>query len=194
MLIIVVISIVIAVIVNKGLRGIEHKKVEQFYLILLGFAIQLVIFSQEFSYSKLDFLTPILYIYSLLILLIFMVLNLQYKGIKIAGIGFLSNLAAIVSNGGYMPQDLMKIELVWGQEKVELLKQIGHFNNAISMSPNTHLNFLGDIIAIPKPRFLMGVYSIGDVFITIGIAIFIFEFLKFERNQEEIDEEDFIEG
>ena len=194
MLIIVVISIVIAVIVNKGLRGIEHKKVEQFYLILLGFAIQLVIFSQEFSYSKLNFLTPILYIYSLLILLIFMVLNLQYKGIKIAGIGFLSNLAAIVSNGGYMPQDLMKIELVWGQEKVELLKQTGHFNNAISMSPNTHLNFLSDIIAIPKPRFLMGVYSIGDVFITIGIAIFIFEFLKFERNQEEIDEEDFIEG
>ena len=194
MLIIVVISIVIAVIVNKGLRGIEHKKVEQFYLILLGFAIQLVIFSQEFSYSKLNFLTPILYIYSLLILLIFMVLNLQYKGIKIAGIGFLSNLAAIVSNGGYMPQDLMKIELVWGQEKVELLKQTGHFNNAILMSPNTHLNFLSDIIAIPKPKFLMGVYSVGDVFITIGIAIFIFEFLKFERNQEEIDEEDFIEG
>ena len=194
MLIIVLIAIIIAVIVNKGLRGIEHKKVEQFYLILLGFAIQLVIFSREFSYSKLNFLTPILYIYSLLILLIFMVLNLQYKGIKIAGIGFLSNLAAIVSNGGYMPQDLMKIELVWGQEKVELLKQTGHFNNAISMSPNTHLNFLSDIIAIPKPRFLMGVYSIGDVFITIGIAVFIFEFLKFERNQEEIDEEDFIEG
>jgi membrane-associated HD superfamily phosphohydrolase len=194
MLIIVLIAIIIAIIVNKGLRGIEHKKVEQFYLILLGFAIQLVIFSREFSYSKLNFLTPILYIYSLLILLIFMVLNLQYKGIKIAGIGFLSNLVAIVSNGGYMPQDLMKIELVWGQEKVELLKQTGHFNNAISMSPNTHLNFLGDIIAIPKPKFLMGVYSVGDVFITIGIAIFIFEFLKFERNQEEIDEEDFIEG
>jgi hypothetical protein len=194
MLIIVVISIVIAVIVNKGLRGIEHKKVEQFYLILLGFAIQLVIFSQEFSYSKLNFLTPILYIYSLFILLIFMVLNLQYKGIKIAGIGFLSNLAVIVSNDGYMPQDIPKLELVWGQGKVELLKQAGHFNNAILMSPNTHLNFLSDIIAIPKPRFLMGVYSIGDVFITIGITIFIFEFLKFERNQEEIDEEDFIEG
>jgi len=194
MLIIVVISIVIAVIVNKGLRGIEHKKVEQFYLILLGFAIQLVIFSQEFSYSKLDFLTPILYIYSLLILLIFMVLNLQYKGIKIAGIGFLSNLAAIVSNGGYMPQNLLKLELIGEQEKVELLKQFGHFYNGIVMSPNTHLNFLGDIIVIPKLKFLMSVYSIGDVFITIGITIFIFEFLKFERNQEEIDEEDFIEG
>jgi hypothetical protein len=194
MLIIVLIAIIIAVIVNKGLRGIEHKKVEQFYLILLGFTIQLVIFSQEFSYSKLNFLTPILYIYSLFILLIFMVLNLQYKGIKIAGIGFLSNLAVIVSNGGYMPQDLLKIELVWGQEKVELLKQAGHFNNAISMSPNTHLNFLSDIIAIPRPRFLMGVYSIGDVVITIGITIFIFEFLKFEKNQEKIDEEDFIEG
>jgi len=195
MLIIVVISIVIAVIVNKGLRGIEHKKIEQFYLILLGFAIQLVIFSQKFSYSKLNFLTPILYIYSLLILLIFMVLNfLQYKGIKIAGIGFLSNLAVIVSNDGYMPQNIPKIELVWGMEKAELLKQTGHFNNAILMSPNTHLNFLGDIIAIPKPRFLMGVYSIGDIFILIGICIFIFEFLKFEKNQEEIDEEDFIEG
>jgi len=194
MLIIVVISIVIAVIVNKGLRGIEHKKVEQFYLILLGFAIQLVIFSQKFSYSKLNFLTPILYIYSLLILLIFMVLNFQYKGIKIAGIGFLSNLAAIVSNGGYMPQDLPKIELVWGMEKAELLKQTGHLNNGIVMSSNTHLNFLSDVIAIPKLKFLMGVYSIGDAIITIGITIFIFEFLKFEKNQEEIDEEDFIEG
>jgi hypothetical protein len=194
MLIIVLIAIIIAVIVNKGLKGIEHKKVEQFYLILLGFAIQLIIFSQEFSYSKLNFLTPILYIYSLFILLIFMVLNLQYKGIKIAGIGFLSNLTVIVSNGGYMPQNLLKLELVWGQEKVELLKQAGHFNNAISMSPNTHLNFLSDIIAIPKPGFLMGIYSIGDVFITIGITIFIFEFLKFEKNQEKIDEEDFIEG
>jgi hypothetical protein len=194
MLLIVILSTFIAIIANKGLRGIEHKKVEQFYLILLGFAIQLVIFNEKFSYSKLNFLTPILYIYSLLILLIFMVLNLQYKGIKIAGIGFLSNLAVIVSNGGYMPQDLLKIKLVWGQEKVELLKQFGHFYNGIIMSPNTHLNFLGDIIAIPKLKFLMGVYSIGDVFITIGIAIFIFEFLKFERNQEEIDEEDFIEG
>jgi hypothetical protein len=194
MLIIVLIAIIIAVIVNKGLRGIEHKKVEQFYLILLGFAIQLVIFNEKFSYSKLNFLTPILYIYSLLILLIFMVLNLQYKGIKIAGIGFLSNLAVIVSNDGYMPQNIPKLELVWGQGKVELLKQAGHFNNAILMSPNTHLNFLGDIIAIPKPRFLMGVYSIGDIFILIGICIFIFEFIKFERNQEEIDEEDFIEG
>ena len=194
MLIIVLIAIIIAVIVNKGLRGIEHKKVEQFYLILLGFAIQLVIFNEKFLYSKLNFLTPILYIYSLLILLIFMVLNLQYKGIKIAGIGFLSNLAVIVSNDGYMPQNIPKLELVWGQGKVELLKQAGHFNNAILMSPNTHLNFLGDIIAIPKPRFLMGVYSIGDIFILIGICIFIFEFIKFERNQEEIDEEDFIEG
>jgi len=194
MLIIVLIAIIIAIIVNKGLRAIEHKKVEQFYLILLGFAIQLVIFNEKFSYSKLNFLTPILYIYSLFILLIFMVLNLQYKGIKIAGIGFLSNLAVIVSNGGYMPQNLLKLELIGEQEKVELLKQFGHFYNGIVMSPNTHLNFLGDIIVIPKLKFLMGVYSIGDVVITIGITIFIFEFLKFERNQEEIDEEDFIEG
>jgi len=194
MLIIVLIAIIIAVIVNKGLRAIEHKKVEQFYLILLGFAIQLVIFNEKFSYSKLNFLTPILYIYSLFILLIFMVLNLQHKGIKIAGIGFLSNLAVIVSNGGYMPQNLLKLKLIGEQEKVELLKQFGHFYNGIVMSPNTHLNFLGDIIVIPKLKFLMGVYSIGDVVITIGITIFIFEFLKFERNQEEIDEEDFIEG
>jgi hypothetical protein len=123
-----------------------------------------------------------------------MVLNLQYKGIKIAGIGFLSNLAVIVSNGGYMPQNLLKLELIGEQEKVELLKQFGHFYNGIVMSPNTHLNFLGDIIVIPKLKFLMGVYSIGDVVITIGITIFIFEFLKFEKNQEKIDEEDFIEG
>jgi hypothetical protein len=194
MIIIVLIAIIIGIIINKGLRGIEHKKIRHFYLIVLGFAIQIIIFNEKFENSTANFLTPILYVCSLIIMLIFMLLNLQYKGIKIAGIGLLSNLAAIISNGGYMPQDLPKIELVWGMEKAELLKQTGHLNNGIVMSSDTHLNFLSDVIAIPKLKFLMGVYSIGDVIITIGITIFIFEFLKFEKNQEEIDEEDFIEG
>jgi hypothetical protein len=193
MLLIVLFFTFVAIVINKGLKGIEHKKIRHFYLIVLGFVIQLIIFSRRFSNSKLNSLTPYIYLFSLFILLLFMILNLNYNGIKIALIGLLSNLIVIVANGGYMPQDLLKIELVWGQEKVELLKLSGHFNNGIVMSQNSHLNFLGDIIAIPKLKFLMGVYSIGDVIITIGITIFIFEFLRFEKNQEEIDEEDFIE-
>ena len=193
MLLIVLFFTFVAIIINKGLKGIEHKKTRHLYLIVLGFVIQSIIFSRIFSNSKLNSLTPYIYLFSLFILLLFMILNLNYNGIKITVIGLLSNLIVIAANGGYMPQDLLKIELVWGQEKVELLKQSGHFNNGIVMSQNTRLNFLGDIIAIPKLKFLMGVYSIGDVLITIGITIFIFEFLRFKKNQEQIDEEDFIE-
>jgi hypothetical protein len=194
MIIIVLIAIIIGIIINKGLRGIEHKKIRHFYLIVLGFAIQIIIFNEKFENSTANFLTPILYVCSLIIMLIFMVLNFQYKGIKIALAGFLLNVATIVANKGYMPQDTDKLAAMGEFDKINMLNKFGTYYNGITMSARTHLNFLGDIIA---PTFLKpygSVYSIGDIFILIGICIFIFEFLKFEKNQEEIDEEDFIEG
>jgi hypothetical protein len=190
----VIICIIIAIIVNHGVKGIEEKSVKGFYLIFIGFIIQLTIFNRQFASSKLANLMPSLYIISLFILILFLVLNLKYNGIKIALAGFLLNVATIVANKGYMPQDTDKLAAMGEFDKINMLNKFGTYYNGITMSARTHLNFLGDIIA---PTFLKpygSVYSIGDIFILIGICIFIFEFIKFERNQEEIDEEDFIEG
>ena len=190
----VLICFIIAIIVNHGVKGIEEKSVKGFYLIFIGFGIQLAIFNEKFATSGFSYLTPYFYILSLLLLMLFLLLNLKYKGIKITMLGFLLNFIVIVANKGYMPQDPEKLVLMKEFEKIELLNKFGAFYNGTLMTYKTHFNFLGDIIAVPILKPYGSVYSIGDVFITIGITIFIFELLKFERNQEEIDEEDFIEG
>ncbi|MGB9695466.1 MAG: DUF5317 family protein, partial [Caldisericaceae bacterium] len=81
----------------------------------------------------------------------------------------------------YMPQDISKLQLIGEFEKINLLQKYGSYYNGTIMSAKTHLNFLGDIIA---PTFLKpyaGVYSIGDVILTIGLCFFVFEFLKKKR-------------
>lgn len=189
MLTLILIAILVAIIINKGLRGIEYKQIHHFYLLLLGFALQLFIFNERFANSNYNKLTPVIYIISLAILLLFMFLNIRYSGIKIAMLGFLGNCIAIVANGGYMPQDLNKLEFVGNYQKAELLRKFGHFYNGVAMTADTKFNILSDIVAVRKPEFLASVYSIGDVFITIGLIIFIFEILKRPKYDEDMDDE-----
>lgn len=180
LVLIIVTVTIIAIIVNKGVKGIEKKEVRHPYLIVIGFLIQIAIFNERFASSSFSKFTPFLYIVSLLILLVFLITNFNYNGIKIALIGFILNLIVIIANGGYMPQDLAKLNIAGLGEKAKLLQESEHFYNAIMMSENTYLNFLGDIIVIPQLKPIGSVYSIGDIFIIIGICVFIFEFFKRE--------------
>jgi hypothetical protein len=177
----ILISIVIAAILNKGFRGIENKAIKASYLIIIGFAIQIAIFNEKFATSHFSNLTPLLYIVSLIILLIFLVLNVNYKGFFITLIGFILNVSAIVANKGCMPQDIKKLELIGETKKIELLKQFGYFYNATVMSSKTHLNLLADRITFPFLKALGSVYSIGDLIIITGICIFIFEYMQIEK-------------
>lgn len=174
----VLIAAILGIILNKGFEGVAENPIRGFYLAIIGFILQLGIFSPEFAFSKYEYLTPYFYIASLIILLTFVILNLNYNGMKIILIGSILNLIAIISNGGYMPQYIDKLTIAGEFEKIELLKQYGHFYNGILGNSETKLNILTDIIAIGKPSFLAGVYSIGDLIIIIGLIVFIFEFTK----------------
>lgn len=169
---------VIALVINKGVSGIKNKEVKAVYLIFIGFLIQLFIFNEKFSNSIFSSATPIFYVVSLFILLAFLLLNLHYKGILVASVGFSLNLLVILGNKGFMPQDLSKLELVGAHTKIALLRQYGTFYNATIMSEKTHLNFLGDNITTQLLNPFVGVYSIGDIIILLGLCIFIFEFFK----------------
>ena len=174
----VLVAAVLGIIINKGFEGVNENPIRGFYLAIIGFIIQLGIFSPEFAFSEYEYLTPYFYIASLLFLLAFIVLNLNYHGMKVIFLGFISNFIAIISNGGYMPQYIDKLTIANELEKIKLLEQYGHFYNGILGNDNTKFKILGDIIAIGKPQVLAGVYSIGDFITILGIIIFIFEFTK----------------
>ena len=109
---------------------------------------------------------------SFVLLLIALWPNRTYPGISLAFIGILANAAVIVVNLGYMP--------IW-----EPALQIAGLENAdigalhYVLPPPLDANFLlhlgpfGDVIPIPLP-IIQNVASIGDAFLSIGLAFFLF--------------------
>ena len=98
--------------------------------------------------------------------------NRTYPGISLAFIGILANAAVIVVNGGYMPIWEPALQIA-GLETAD----IGALHYVLP--PPLDANFLlklgpfGDVIPIPLP-IIQNVASIGDAFLTLGLAFFLF--------------------
>ena len=106
------------------------------------------------------------------ILLVGLWANRSYPGLTLAFVGILSNGIVIVVNGGYMP--------IWEPSLVAAGLGPADVSTAIhtlygpELGPFLlHLGPLADIIPIPFP-LIQNVASIGDVFLTAGLALFLF--------------------
>jgi DHA3 family macrolide efflux protein-like MFS transporter len=97
--------------------------------------------------------------------------NRGYPGLVLAFVGIALNAIAIMANGGYMP--------VWDRA-FTAAGLTGPIDSALHYSLSSddpafllRLGFLGDIIPIPVPP-VQNVASIGDMFLTAGLAFFLF--------------------
>ena len=176
LLLLIIAAFLLAIVKYRNIKNIENKNIKFYWLILLGFTIQIAIFNEKFAQSKLNYLTPVFYILSLIVLLIFLWANVkEYNGIKITTLGFIFNVLVILANKGYMPQSIKQLAISGQTEKIKLLIKYGHFYNATIMTNKTKLNLLGDRILLSIFGKFKTVYSIGDIIIMIGIAIFVSE-------------------
>ena len=130
-------------------------------LAIAGFVVQLLIF------GPLDRVVGAaglpLYVGSTVAVLAAVVRNIAIPGLAFVVVGTISNLAAILANGGVMPADPGAVTLA-GIEHGP-----GFSNSAIVGSPV--LAPLTDVYALPAGVPLANVFSIGDVLIGVGIAV-----------------------
>jgi uncharacterized protein DUF5317 len=91
-----------------------------------------------------------------------LLLNIRLRGLAVAGVGMLMNLAAILANGGHMPA-------LPGAMRDAGLTFDGVHNNSIASAAPT-LAWFVDRWAAPSWVPMGNVYSIGDVLIGVGIA------------------------
>ncbi len=109
--------------------------------------------------------------YTLLLVALFA--NRRQPGIPMAFVGILGNAIAIVGNRGYM--------VVWQPSLEAAGFRSGESVSALHLTVPApldayflgHFAFLGDIIPIPLP-FVQNVASIGDIFLSAGLAFFLF--------------------
>ena len=118
------------------------------------------------------------------IALVFLILlNHHLPGAKLFAIGIILNLAVMAVNGGWMPVTPSTYKFVHPEQTVEVGVRPPSSKNIILSREETSLWILSDIIPVILPWRRWAV-SLGDVFLIIGAALFIFQTTSKKEKKE----------
>lgn len=184
----VILGLIVGIFSRGKLKHIEQIQFKLWYLIvgagILEFVFNIIrsreiepfwqVIDQEVFWLKV-------LIYSLLI--IALSVNIKIPGVIFAWIGTLLNGIVILINGGRMPVSIEGVEHLIKTVNIKRLeagKDLAH----ILMTDDTKVPILADIIHIKPPYPLAKTVSLGDLFLCLGVAIFMWALLKGKVNQE----------
>jgi len=162
-LIAIPIGVVIGLLVGGRIERLSQLRFHWAWLAIAGLAIQLVLFSTSMADSLPPGVGEAIYVASTGMVLIAVWRNLAVPGLAIVAVGAISNLAAVVANGGVMPTTIDAVRTAG------LASEAGFSNSAVLADPA--LAPLTDIFAVPAGMPLANVFSIGDVLIAVGLIV-----------------------
>jgi hypothetical protein len=137
--------------------------VELFYVAI---GIQIVAFPASFlPWETSDGLGRVLWLTSYAVLCVAALLNVRVTGVPVVAVGMLSNMAAVLANGGHMPALPGALRAAGEASGI-------HFNSAEMASP--HVSWLADRWAAPDWLPWANVFSVGDVVIAVGVIVIVF--------------------
>jgi hypothetical protein len=159
----VFIGLVIGLVLGGRIGALADVRLRAPWLFYVAIGLQLIAFpSLVMPWSFSEGVATVLSVGSYFCLCIVLFLNIRLRGLALAGLGMLMNLAAILANGGHMPA------LPEAMRAAGLTFDGVHNNSIASADPN--LAWFVDRWAAPGWLPMGNVYSIGDVLIGIGIA------------------------
>lgn len=164
----VVIGVLLGVLSGGRLAALGTVRIRLWQVALAGLLFQVALFSSPLA-GAVGALGPSLYVLSTTVVLMALVINLRHPGFAVIVLGAFLNLAVIVLNGGQMPASPDALAVLTGMPALPT----SEFSNSVVAAPGTPLWFLGDIFVLPRPFPFANVFSIGDVLIGVGGALFI---------------------
>lgn len=169
------IVVIIAVLLYALLRGgkltnFAALRVRRLWLVAVGFAIRILIDTPFLASPLLQvWVTPLFFVsFGLLVGWIWE--NRHLAGGALIGAGVLMNLAAVTANGGAMPVD-PAAALYAGKPISDAVSSAAIADVHRAFGEQTNLWILTDIFPLPAGIPYAGVYSLGDIILTVGIAI-----------------------
>ena len=166
----VILGLVAGLLSGGKLSALGMTHIRLWPVALIGLFAQLLLFSSPLA-AVVGPWGPSLYVVSTVAVLMALVVNLRQPGFWLIIIGALANFAVIVANGGQMPA----APDAWAALNGVAAVPTTAFSNSILAGPHTVLPFLGDNFVLPRPVPLANVFSIGDVLIGAGGALFVYQ-------------------
>jgi hypothetical protein len=157
----VLIGLVVGFLLGGRPAGLASLRIDYGWLMIAGLMVQIVLFS-PFGAARVGDLGPPIYVGSTLLVAGAILANLRITGMALVGLGAISNLAAIIANGGYMPADPR------AAAALGMVETTVYSNSSVVADPA--LWPLTDIFAMPAWMPWSNVFSIGDVLIVVGVV------------------------
>lgn len=157
----IVIGLVVGIASGGRPAGLGTIRFRWSALMLAGLLVQVVLFSEPVSARVGDWGPPI-YVGSTAVVLAAVLANVSIPGMALVAAGAVSNLAAIVANGGYMPAARSALAALGKTDPTT-------YSNSAALA-NPALEPLTDIFAMPTWLPFANVFSVGDILITAGVA------------------------
>jgi MFS family permease len=173
-----VVGIVGGLLAGGRITNIADARLRWVWLLFLGLAIRYgTQWAIDDGVPYMDLLRLPLFISGFFALLLGLWLNREQPGFPLAFVGILLNAGAIVINGGFMPvwePSVVAAGLNPADITSSFYRVVGETATG-GLPPQFLANAgpLGDIIPIPIP-YLNNVASIGDIFLSAGLAFFLF--------------------
>jgi hypothetical protein len=141
-------------------------------LVLLAFIPQyFAIFNRSTRTAVSDRLASIMLVGSLVILLAFSILNIRKTSFLPIALGFFLNFLVMVLNGGFMPINPATVQVLYpGQESAWTIgERLGYGKDIVLEPASMRLGILSDRFLLPQIGNLRVAFSVGDVFIAVGV-------------------------
>ncbi|MGO1478180.1 DUF5317 domain-containing protein [Senegalia sp. (in: firmicutes)] len=152
------------------LKNLEFKMLSPIIIALI-FQYLLLIFSDNDLKIVGNYVEEI-YLGSFILLFIGILLNIKTPSLWLVLIGAISNFVVFFMNGMKIPVAADALNLAGMNSTINLIEN-GQYKLYEIIASGTDYSLLGKVIAIDQVLPISGVFSIGDVLITLGLFIFI---------------------
>lgn len=148
-----------------------------------GTLVLLALVAQLISVSTHQFRLELLLV-STVLMGIFCWRNAHHAGITLAAAGIILNMAVMALNGGTMPLNPQALEQMSGVQ-IEAGTAMHGSKNVVMHDEQAILPWLGDRLLLPGPLGRLAAWSIGDVFLLIGVGWLLWKTMKGPRDVAE---------
>ena len=168
----IIVGLILGKVSGGRFANLGRLNIRAWPFIFLAFVLQIypMFVGKAAFVQKIQFYS---YGVSYLLLFFCVILNLNQKGIWLILIGAIMNAVVIFANKMHMPISFQGLEMAGLQEMMNSIRE-GKILYHISLEEARNwTRLLGKYIVIPKPYPFARVLSIGDLFMTLGLILWI---------------------
>jgi hypothetical protein len=178
LLLAIAVAIVIALARGGRFASLVNVPVRWGVLPILAFAVQALFIYQapEQQDSSIWSWQEWLFLSSHVLLLVTVWVNRSLPGMLWVGAGLLLNLVVMVANGGWMPvapQAVIRAGYSGLASSLEPGTRLFSSKNIVLPAESTALQPLSDVFVLARPFPVPSVFSVGDVFVALGVLLLI---------------------